>query len=65
MKCSKCEAEMFKSTLVGYALCPLIVTNKKKGILEPEKRTNVLCYVCPQCGRIELYAENPKTLKIN
>jgi rubrerythrin len=35
----------------------------RKGILEQEKRSAVLCYVCPECGYIELYAENPQALK--
>ena len=47
------------------SIIPLILTNKKKGILEPEKRCYVLCHVCPECGYIELYAEKPKELKID
>ena len=65
MRCSKCNEEMFNATLTGNALYPLILSNKKKGILEPEKRCYVLCYVCPECGYIELYAEKPKELKID
>ncbi len=65
MKCSKCDAEMFQAKLMANTVYPLILSNKKKGILEPEKRCGVLCYVCPDCGYIELYAENPKELKIN
>ena len=56
---------MFNATLTGNTLYPLILSNKKKGILEPEKRCYVLCYVCPECGYIELYAEKPKELKID
>ena len=37
---------------------------KKKGMLEYERRSAVLCYVCSECGYIELYAENPKELKL-
>ena len=65
MRCTKCDTEMFNAKLTGNTLYPLILTNKKKGMFEPEKRCNVLCYVCPECGYIELYAENPKGLKIN
>lgn len=65
MKCNKCEAEMFTAKLTGNTLYPLVLTNKKKGILETEKRCDVLCYVCPDCGYIELYAENPPKLKLD
>ena len=65
MRCSKCNAEMFNAKLTGNTLYPLILTNKKKGMLEPEKRCYVLCYVCPECGYIEIYAEKPKELKID
>ena len=65
MRCSKCDIEMFSAKLTGNTLYPLILTNKKKGILETEKRSDVLCYVCPDCGYIELYAENPKKLRLD
>ena len=55
---------MYNARLTGNALYPLILTNKKKGIWESEKRCYVFCYVCPNCGYIELYAEKPKELKI-
>ena len=65
MKCSKCDAEMFRATLTGNGVYPALLTNKKKGAFEHEKRSAVLCYVCPQCGYIELYAENPQELKLD
>ena len=65
MKCDKCGAEMFKANMTGNYLYPVMLTNKKKGIFECEKRSGVLCYICPECGYIELYAENPKGLKID
>ena len=60
MRCAKCDTEMFNANLF-----PVVLTNKKKGIWEYEKRCNALCYVCPQCGYIELYAEKPKELKLD
>jgi len=65
MKCNKCDTEMFRANLTGNGLYPVLLTNKKKGVFEPERRSAVLCYVCPQCGHIELYAENPKELKLD
>ncbi len=65
MKCNKCDTEMVHANLTGNALYPILLTNKKKGAFESERRSAVLCYVCPQCGYIELYAENPKGLKLD
>ena len=65
MKCSKCDAEMIRATLTGNGLHPVLLKNKKNGVFEPEKRSSVLCYVCPLCGYMELYAENPKELKLD
>ena len=65
MKCNKCDTEMFNAKLTGNLIHPLMLTNKKPGVWEPEKRSNVLCYVCPNCGYIELYAEKPKELKLD
>ena len=65
MKCDKCETEMFRAKLTGNGLHPVQLTNKKSGLFEAERRSAVLCYVCPQCGYVELYAENPKGLKID
>ena len=64
MKCNKCDKEMFLARLTGNNLYPVFLKNKKKGLLEPEMCCDVLCYVCPDCGKIELYAENPKKLKV-
>lgn len=55
---------MVRANLTGNGLYPVLLTTKNKGVFEPERRGTVLCYVCPQCGRIELYAENPKGLKL-
>ncbi len=65
MKCNKCDTEMFHANLTGNGLYPALLTNKKKGVFESEKRSAVLCYVCPQCGYIELYAEDPKGIKLD
>lgn len=65
MKCVKCETEMFKAMLSGNSLYPVMLINKKKGLFEDEKRSEVSCYVCSNCGYIELYADNPKELKID
>ena len=65
MRCTKCDTEMFNARLTGNTLYPLILTNKKNGIWESEKRCYALCYVCPECGYIVLYAEKPKELKID
>jgi predicted nucleic-acid-binding Zn-ribbon protein len=63
MKCVKCDSEMIQAELTGNNMYPLILKNKKKGIFDSEMRMDVLCYVCPECGYIELYAKDPKKLK--
>ena len=65
MKCVKCGIEMFQANMSGNGLYPVLLTNKKKGVFENEKRTQVLCYVCSDCGYIELYAEKPNELKLD
>lgn len=65
MKCNKCDTEMISANLTGNGLYPVLLKNKKNGVFEPERRSAVMCYVCPQCGYIELYAENPKGLKLD
>ena len=62
MKCQKCNTDMINSLITGNSLYSLILTNKKKGLFESEKRSDVLCYVCPKCGYIELYAKEPNNL---
>lgn len=65
MMCSRCEAEMFRAKMVGAQFVEIQLINKKKGIFESEKRSSVSCYVCPECGHIELTADHPNGLQIN
>ncbi len=66
MECMKCKAEMFKARLCADAPgTGAYVSNKKKGIFESEKRCRVECFVCPECGYVELKAENPKSIMID
>ena len=62
MICMKCKAEMFEANLVGAYFVPLSLTNKKQKLLDTEKRANAKCFVCPECGYIELQAIDPKKL---
>ncbi len=64
MKCDRCEIEMFKAKMVGAQFVEILLTNKKKGVFETEKRSTVSCYVCPECGHIELIANDPKGLQM-
>ena len=56
---------MVLAQLFGEGCYPtfMFVRTKKKGFFETEKRSAVECFVCPDCGKIELYAEDPKKLK--
>lgn len=65
MNCGKCGAEMFKAKLAGAQFMEIFLFNKKKGLFEGEKRSTVSCYVCPECGHVELTADDPKHLRID
>ncbi len=69
MKCGRCEAEMYQAKLdakiVGAQLVEILLVNRKKGLFSSEKRSAVSCYVCPECGHIELFADDPKGLQID
>jgi len=65
MKCERCRAELFKARMVGAQLVEILLVNKKKGVFEQEKRSTVSCYVCPECGHIELIADHPADLQVN
>lgn len=66
MKCLRCQDEMFTAQICGNVSgMEVYLSNKKKGILETEKRSAVICYVCPSCGHIELIAKDAQNLKID
>ena len=63
MECLKCKEEMITAKLIGDIYeTQLHLTNKKKGIFEGTKKSSVSCYVCPNCGYMELNADDPKNL---
>ena len=66
MNCMKCKTEMFSAKLCADAVgMGAYLTNKKKGLLESEKRCAVNCFVCPNCGYVELQADDPKKIQID
>lgn len=66
MNCTKCKTTMSQAKLsadqYGLGVC---LTNKKKGIFEATKSSDVTCFVCPRCGCIALQADNPEKLGLN
>ena len=63
MNCVKCDTEMFQAKMdAGYRDFPVRLTNIKKGLLDKEKNSALKCYVCPSCGYMELYADDPQTI---
>ena len=64
MECKKCKNEMKKVNFVtgAFPTQPYLLY-KEKGILEMEKRSDVSCYVCVECGKIELIADEPQIFK--
>ena len=59
MECMKCRTEMKAVQMIGQGY-PIWVMAKKKSIWDSEKLCTVDCWVCPQCGYIELKAEKPE-----
>lgn len=63
MNCTKCNAEMKTVTIAGTMGTPFYLRHKPSGFLSAEKRSGIECYVCPDCGYIELKAVNPEVFK--
>lgn len=69
MVCLRCKKELFDARILvggidfagGYEV--ILAEKNKKKLLQVEKRCAVLCYVCPQCGHIELLADDPNELQ--
>lgn len=64
-KCDKCDVEMFTADICSIfpSPAPLILRKRNKGFFETECRSELECYVCPECGYIELYAKEPKKIR--
>ena len=61
MRCIHCESEMKVVSMVGdmYGM-NVYLENNRKHIFDSVKRSPVECYVCTQCGYVELKAQKPK-----
>jgi len=60
-KCVSCDIEMVESKFISQAapgLEPYISFKPSNFKLGGEKRSKVICHVCPDCGKIELRAAN-------
>lgn len=62
MECFKCSTTMTTANLVADINCTPPYVFKKKGFFDSMKRSSVSCYVCPNCGYIELRANEPGQL---
>ena len=62
MDCPYCKKEMFPAKLTG-GFSGLYLYTKEPGLTQPERRSGLLCFVCPDCGRVQLAAEDPKKLQ--
>ena len=65
IRCNMCEVEMFTASIdsVHPGYLPVMLVNREKGLFATEYKSELLCYVCPECGHIELYAKDPKKLR--
>ena len=66
IKCHQCDEEMFLAKINSQypGSLPVMLCNRGKGLFSSEYKTELLCYVCPKCGHIELYAKEPQKLII-
>ncbi|MCI9288358.1 MAG: hypothetical protein HFF23_02560 [Oscillospiraceae bacterium] len=63
MNCAKCGTEMEGADLLTGMSRSMILGTKKKSMWDSETMCVVNCYVCPQCGAIELRASKPELFK--
>ena len=64
MKCIHCDIEMITASMdTGLTTGSLFyIWKKEKGVFSSTKKSEVKVYVCPDCGYIELRADEPKNL---
>lgn len=62
MKCCKCNAEMREVNLCS-GIYETGLTLIQKHTDKDDQRDHVVCWVCPDCGYIELYAKEPSKFK--
>ncbi len=63
MECFKCKGKMIAAKLNGDMFgSPMYLSNREKGFFGGEKRSAVACFVCQECGYVELKADAPKDL---
>ncbi len=61
MECAKCGAEMKAADMLsGMHQIPVVLSTKKNSVWDSSKVCAAECYVCPQCGYIELKAAKPE-----
>ena len=57
--CTKCGGEMTRGQLNFVQVTAV----KGKGFFDGTAQSTVSCYVCPECGYCELYADKYKEFK--
>jgi hypothetical protein len=53
---------MKRGELNGFGT-QIYVSIKEKGILGSEKTSSIECFVCVDCGKVELWAQTPERLR--
>ena len=66
MECAKCGVSMMTAQFcTGGVGSPPYLMRKRPGAFESEHRCGVNCFVCPVCGKAELYAQDAQKLLLN
>ncbi|MBQ8966162.1 hypothetical protein [Ruminococcus sp.] len=63
LKCLRCGEEMVTAELLMYLASQPVVQRTRKGVLSAPVQSATQCYVCRNCGYIELRAKEPHKLK--
>ncbi|MBE6900554.1 MAG: hypothetical protein E7479_07850 [Ruminococcaceae bacterium] len=61
MECIKCKSKMTKAKF--FAFGGMQIQSETKSVFETPETSNVECYVCAECGYIELKATDYKKFK--
>ena len=61
-KCLRCNAEMVESLNVCVSGGGCGVDVREKGVFK-NALDKIKCAVCPECGYVETYVENPEKIK--
>jgi len=61
-KCDRCDQPLTKANLRAGGFYVLL-EKSQKGVFASPPQSDVSAYVCPSCGRVQLYADSPEAFR--